>query len=66
MKKFFAIALVAAAVSFAACGSQETKTEETAPAATETPAATEETPAVDTTAPAAVDTTAAPAPEAAK
>jgi hypothetical protein len=29
MKKFFAIALVAAAVSFAACGSGETKPEET-------------------------------------
>ncbi len=54
MKKFFAIAMIAAALT--SCGGGETKTEETtgdtATVATETPAAT-----TDTAAAATVDTT---------
>ena len=48
MKKFFAIAMIAAALT--SCGGGETKTEETT---ADTTAVTTEAPAADTTAPAA-------------
>ncbi|MGJ7032610.1 hypothetical protein [Niabella hirudinis] len=62
MKKLFAIALIA--VSFAACNSSETKTEETPGADTSLNVAPAPTPAPDTTVAPAGQDTAAKAPAA--